>query len=298
MLRVSLNEIVVRPISLLLASLTNHRLKGKSHYLGRKAGEQFLPEISVIIPTLNEEKYIELPLSSLDRQTFKNFETIIADAKSSDRTIKIAKKHGARIIVLPNAMKKGGVAYQRNEGAKIAKGKILAFTDADTILPMQWLQKIHEEFAKDKNLVALVGPGFPFDAPLAGKLEYGIYNFLRALIARLPKRSKRFSSSSYNLAIRNKFFEQIGGFDVVPINSDGVFGRKLLLLSVGKLKFSLGLPVFISARRMKSMGLMKFNRHYFYVIENIIMSLARTRLLRAIKHRASKNFYDRELLKR
>ena len=78
---------------------------------------------SLIIPCLNEEKYLPLLLDSIKKQNFKDYEIIIADAGSKDKTLEIAKKYDCRIIP-------GGLpAKGRNEGAKIAKGELLFFCD-------------------------------------------------------------------------------------------------------------------------------------------------------------------------
>jgi len=99
-----------------------------------------LPELSIIIPALNEEKYLPKLLSSIKKQTYKNYEIIVADAGSKDSTIKIAKKYGCKIV-------EGGMpSIGRNAGAKVAKGHLLLFLDADVILPKDFLKKAIKEF--------------------------------------------------------------------------------------------------------------------------------------------------------
>jgi glycosyltransferase involved in cell wall biosynthesis len=91
--------------------------------------------MSIIIPTLNEEKYLPRLLQSIRKQSYKDYEIIVADSSSKDKTLSIARKHGCRTTVL----KKGSPARGRNAGAKIAKGSLLVFMDADGLL-------IHEDF--------------------------------------------------------------------------------------------------------------------------------------------------------
>ena len=57
-----------------------------------------IPKISVVIPTLNEEKYLPFCLESLTKQTFKEFEIIIADGNSTDKTQEIAHKYTKKVI--------------------------------------------------------------------------------------------------------------------------------------------------------------------------------------------------------
>ncbi len=98
--------------------------------------------LSIIIPALNEEKYLPLLLKSIRRQQFFDYEIILADAGSEDKTIEIAKRYNCRIVP-------GGLpAKGRNEGAKKAKGDPLFFLDADTILPDGCLKSALEEFEK------------------------------------------------------------------------------------------------------------------------------------------------------
>ena len=87
--------------------------------------------ISIIIPTLNEEKYIENTLKALKNQDYNGkYEIIVADGMSKDRTVKIAQKYADKVI----KVKKPGISAGRNAGAGIAKGGIFLFIDADTIV--------------------------------------------------------------------------------------------------------------------------------------------------------------------
>ena len=100
--------------------------------------------ISIIIPTLNEEKYLPLLLKSIARQKFRDYEIIVADAGSEDKTLDIAKRYNCRIVA-------GGLpAKGRNEGAKVAKGDLLLFLDADVILPQKFFRRAVSEFETEK----------------------------------------------------------------------------------------------------------------------------------------------------
>ena len=84
-------------------------------------------ELSIIIPTYNEEKGIPILIKSIQAQNYKNYEIIVADAKSKDNTVKVAKKLGARVV-------RGGLpARGRNNGAKVAKGEISAQEGRDLL---------------------------------------------------------------------------------------------------------------------------------------------------------------------
>ena len=238
------------------------------------------PEVSVIVPTLNEEEHIGLLLSSLRNQSLMDYEVLIVDGGSVDNTSDIAGQYGAKVIVIPGCSE----FSSRNFGASIAKGKLLLFTCADIAFPPELLAGVVGKFEQAPELVALTGPGCPFDAPLIGRAEYAVYNLLRFVLAKLPRRLRRFSTSTNFLVVRKDCFNKIGGFDGDDINADGLMGKKLL--EMGEVAFSYDTYVFLSARRMKDMGFLNFNKHYLYSFENIFFFLSRTGLLKSLKSRS------------
>src|SRR3989304_1863883 len=100
--------------------------------------------ISIIIPTYNEENYIEKCLKSLSNQTLprNKYEIIIVDGGSKDRTIDIARKYVDKVI----RQKSKGVGGARNDGVNAAKYGVIATTDADVIVPDNWLERIVKRF--------------------------------------------------------------------------------------------------------------------------------------------------------
>lgn len=123
-------------------------------------------KISVVIPAYNEEKYIGKCLESLINQEEKPSEIIVVDNNCTDKTAEIAKKYGARVV----KEKKQGMIQARGAGFNAAKFEIIARTDADTILPQDWISKIKEAF-KDPNLGALSGPPSFFTKPLMSEIS-------------------------------------------------------------------------------------------------------------------------------
>lgn len=99
--------------------------------------------ISIIIPALNEEKNLKTLLESIKNQdSFGDYEIILADAGSEDKTISVAKSYNCIVV-------RGGLpARGRNEGSKIAKGEWLVFLDADTILPQAFFKNSFLEIEK------------------------------------------------------------------------------------------------------------------------------------------------------
>lgn len=99
--------------------------------------------LSIIIPTLNEEKFLPHLLDSLITQTMKDFEVIVSDGSSLDKTVVIVdqyKKRLPRLTLVQNTT--AGLAMQRNTGAKAAKGKLLIFIDADGVFLPHALERM------------------------------------------------------------------------------------------------------------------------------------------------------------
>jgi glycosyltransferase involved in cell wall biosynthesis len=111
--------------------------------------------LSIIISTLNEEKYLPKLLECLNQQHFSEMEIIVSDGASEDHIIQIAKKYECHVVV----SKIRSPQHQRNMGAKAARGDLLLFLDADTLLPENFLHKAIDEFNRRKLDVS----GFYFD---------------------------------------------------------------------------------------------------------------------------------------
>lgn len=236
--------------------------------------------ISVIVPTLNEEKYIGKLLDSLKAQDCSDFEVIIVDGGSVDRTVEIARAYGARVLVEPGLRE----FPSRNMGAELAEGEILLFTGADAIFPGDLIGKVSQKFS-DPELLALGGSGIPYEVGLHWKIEWGLYLLARYLFAKLPKPLKAFSSSTNLTAVRKSAFFDAGGFDPNDLNADGMLGRKLC--GMGKIIFSLGVHAGIAPRRLQQMGFIGFNLRLFFVLENFFPFLSRAAFIRKLKAKSA-----------
>jgi len=89
------------------------------------------PKYSVIIPTLNEEKFLPKLLASLSSQTVKDFEVIVVDGSSRDKTVQKAKLYAKKLPSLTIVSSAPSLPLQRNLGAKEARGEWFVFVDAD-----------------------------------------------------------------------------------------------------------------------------------------------------------------------
>jgi len=211
--------------------------------------------LSIIIPTLNEEKYLPLLLKEIKKQNFSDYEIIVADADSNDKTIEIARRFDCKIV-------KGGLpAKGRNGGAKIAEGDTFLFMDADNIhLPDNFFEKLLEEFKK-RNLGVASFPIRPATKKI-DKILYGIYNTFVNL-TRIP-----FATNS--VLVKREIFEEVGGFDEeIKMAEDHYFAK--MAAKHGKFGFIKTEPVLTSSRRFDRDGRLK--TYLKYILAWIYMFL-------------------------
>jgi glycosyltransferase involved in cell wall biosynthesis len=85
--------------------------------------------VSVVIPVFNAERYLAETLASVSAQTYRTIEVVVVDDGSTDRSVAIARDAGERVVVVPQ--ENLGPAAARNRGARTARGRWIAFLDAD-----------------------------------------------------------------------------------------------------------------------------------------------------------------------
>lgn len=102
------------------------------------------PMISVIVPAHNEGEYIARTLDALQAQKYSNFEVIVVCNGCSDKTAEVARE---RCDVLIDTQE-SGISFARNRGARAARGELLLFLDADTILEPDGLKTIARKFKR------------------------------------------------------------------------------------------------------------------------------------------------------
>jgi 4,4'-diaponeurosporenoate glycosyltransferase len=114
------------------------------------------PAISIIIPARNEETTLPRLLASVHKQRLKPTEVIVVDDHSEDRTRAAAERAGARVIE-SKALPPGwvGKMWSCYQGAESARGDILIFLDADTVLEEDGLQKIADTYRKKNGVISI-----------------------------------------------------------------------------------------------------------------------------------------------
>jgi glycosyltransferase involved in cell wall biosynthesis len=167
------------------------------------------PELAIVIPAKNEERYIGVLLESIRRQDYPRLpatEIALADAASDDRTREMALQFGRdlRITIVPGGLPSVG----RNAGARATRSRYILFVDADIQLADPTLVRRSLEVAIARELYCATTNIRCPHGTLLDRSLYGGSNILQ----RLSRLYKPFATGMYMLCERN-FFEQLGGFD-------------------------------------------------------------------------------------
>lgn len=220
------------------------------------------PLISVVIPAFNEEKYLPECLKALQNQQFNptDYEIIVVDNNSIDRTSEIAKKFGVRLIF---EKKQGGV-FAYDQGIRSANAEIIAVTDADSKPEPDWLEKIVTIFNSSSE-VAITGL---IIIDTRSVLLSKILGFLYEIFLRFNFFIGKPHLSGFNFAVLKKVYLGVGGLNQdFQMSSDVDLGLRLKKL--GKVGFHKELKVKTSNRRWKGNlfgTLFDYTKGYFYTV--------------------------------
>lgn len=186
---------------------------------------------SVIVPFFNEKSHITECVESLLTQTFdsKEYEIIFVDNNSTDESYKILEKYPQ---IIYRREKKPGSYAARNNGLKIAKGEIIAFTDADCRVCPDWLMQIYMGIGRTGASVALGKRLAASDVSLALKL---LENYDNAKIEYVlnQSRKKYFFGFTNNMAVKADVFKSTGMFLERSRGADTEFIQRCLVHNPG-----------------------------------------------------------------
>jgi glycosyltransferase involved in cell wall biosynthesis len=205
-------------------------------------------KVSVIIPALNEERYLAECLRGISRQKARfPVEVIVADGNSKDSTRAIARKFKCKVIV----ERKRTIAAGRQAGAKLATGDVLVFTDADSRPEPEWLSRLVAAF-DDPKAVAAYGSLAIYDSKRGGTYA----KFITTYFFWASKMEIAAGAGS-NMAVRAKDFWKVGGFDTDLVTGEDIDLQKKLKRR-GKLVYCKKARTSVSARRIQDWGLARF----------------------------------------
>ncbi|MDA7449905.1 glycosyltransferase [Candidatus Pelagibacter ubique] len=158
-------------------------------------------KISIITVTKNSEKYLEKNILSVHKQKYKNYEHIIIDGKSTDKTIDIINKHKKKIKYFISEKDKG-LYDAMNKGIKRSNGDIIGILNSDDIYYKKTLEIVNKYFNKYKKL------DFLFGSVYKHKLLHGYY----------PKKIKWtfgfYSTHSIGFFIKKEAHKKVGFYNI------------------------------------------------------------------------------------
>ncbi|MDZ7369872.1 MAG: glycosyltransferase [candidate division KSB1 bacterium] len=193
------------------------------------------PFLSVIVPVFNRKDELVDLLASLEAQTLDKrcYEIIVVDDGSTDGTAEMLAKFqadsGLDLKVLTRERQGPGAA--RNAGMTAARGQVFVFIDSDCIAPPEWLGIIYDAFRTDEQLDAFGGrdDARADFAPLLLAINYSMTSFLTTGGMRGRKKSlAKFYPRSFNMGVRKRVVEKIGGFGSLRHGQDIEFSRRIL----------------------------------------------------------------------
>jgi glycosyltransferase involved in cell wall biosynthesis len=210
-----------------------------------------VPAATIVIPTLNEEKYLPLLLESL-RRVSAPMEIIVVDGNSTDRTAEVVEEYRphfsghASLRLLRSDQRH--IAYQRNVGGARATHDILIFCDADVVVPSrEHYAKLISHFAERRLVVAA-----PVVIPVEPGLHFKLTFKLVYLLQRIVLRSGRPGFGGGYLLTSKDVFTRLGGFDArLSLGEDVDYALRAARLGPYEL---IHVPIAISARRLIHYG--------------------------------------------
>ncbi len=206
--------------------------------------------LSIVIPTYNEEKRLPILLEALLSEKIKDLEIIVADRQGTDKTREVAEKYGCRIT------DGGSPAEGRNNGAKIAKGDIILFLDADVKIPPDFLKKSLFDFEKN-NLGVASYHIYPIKSNLfLNKLILDIcYNWQQKILKKI------FPMGAMGIMVRKDIFNKVGGFDPkIKLAEDIYFVQQAAKL--GEFDIIKGISLYMPTRRFDKDGYFRTGGKY------------------------------------
>jgi glycosyltransferase involved in cell wall biosynthesis len=212
-------------------------------------------DVSVIVPSLNEGKYLRRCLKSLVRQSSRRIaEIIVVDGGSRDGTIEAAEEYADKVLVEPARP----VGAARNIGAKQAEGEILAFIDADTVASKDWVEQIALALDSKPWAVGVTGPTLPYEGTHLDRIAYHVAT---GWVQRFSFRLGRPHVAGFNCAYRKRAFWDAGGFDEDRVLLEDVM-LSLRMRHHGRIIFNPHMIAHTSLRRINRYGypyLMTYN---------------------------------------
>jgi len=182
-------------------------------------------EISVIVPFLDAERYLERCTRGLLDQQFdaSKFEILMIDNGSRDGSAGIVRRH-PRIRLLEEPRR--GAYAARNRGLREARGRLIAFSDPDCVPHPQWLTRMAAAL-EDPGVQVVMGRDRPAGRSRAVRLV-GTYHHIKEAHLLAGADATRYHGHTNNLLARRALFDRLGPFDERRRGSDTIFVQRVL----------------------------------------------------------------------
>ncbi|MFH0737362.1 MAG: glycosyltransferase [Candidatus Micrarchaeota archaeon] len=216
-------------------------------------------KVSVVVPTLNEEKSLRKMLESVRSQkTAHDIEIIIVDSYSKDKTLEIAEELADKVLFTPP----GIIAKARQKGSMAAEGDIIVSTCADSIYEPDWLEELIKPIASGRY-IATAGKLLPHEGT---HIENIFSEVVMANVARAGMRLKMPFVGGENMAFTRESFRAVKGFRTDLVTGEDTDLMKRLLIK-GKVKYCPKAVVRLSTRRFRKWG---YGRYLLYHSSNFL----------------------------
>lgn len=197
--------------------------------------------VTLVVPVLDEELFLAETLASLRNQTFTDFELVVVDNGSTDRSPEIAKEFADKIVLEPRR----GALHAMHRGFSEARGELVACADADTLYPPRWLERMVKALDA-AGVVAVYGPmGF--------RESRRPVRFLQVLgncaLAGLSRLCGVRVAGAANLGMRNDAYFAVGGYPPLVERASPDFRLALRLARIGRVRFAPSMVCYTSNRR-------------------------------------------------
>ncbi len=209
---------------------------------------------SIIIPTLNEEKLLPNLLNQIRDSNLKteyNYEIILSDGGSTDKTVEIALNY-VDTVTVHNCSHQQNIAGGRNNGAQEAKGDTLIFINGDVLLsnPFEFFEYLEKYFTNSNHLAMTCNVKvFPDEEKLSDKLFHSFYNKYFGLLNAFGLGMGRGECQ----IVRREIFEKVEGYNE-KLAAGEDFDLFIRVRKLGSILFASNLCVYESPRRYRKLG--------------------------------------------
>ena len=217
--------------------------------------------VSIVIPTFNEERFLESTLKSVRNQTYKGeCEIVVVDSMSTDRTAEIAKKYADKVIT-----RKTTIAEAKNLGAEKSSGSVIVFLDADTLLDKNFVSRAMKHL-KNPKVSMVVGTFASLESDIRSKLTAKLWC---ETCNAISMSGRLFHVGPATFAVKRDRFKIVKGYDkTYKVFEDVKFATEIS--KTGRVVLDRSLKNKTSMRKFNKYGHFKWG---FYALKLCIMYL-------------------------